>query len=551
MLRVCLDTFFFNNSIIQTNNQTLIPSTNTSTITTKYLKNIYIILMFVCFPFLISNAQKETVDLGSCSNGKFTQYFYLEGSISSEGCLFNKNPVGEWRSFYETGELKSLGVRNGEILKGKWIFYYLNSEISKVINYKKGEKEGEEITYSEEGILLIKSNWKLNKKEGEELRFYESGELKYRIFYIDNLKDGKSIRYSKTGRIIGFTTHKKGIIYSSESFNRYDINKKKTGIWKEFYENLKLLEEGPFIDGLRHGIFRYYDKRGNIEEILNFRFGIKIETEDNFNTVDVIRSYHDNGRVSQEIIYVNGLKNGVNRTFDDDGEIIGGGEYRKGILVGTGITNKSGDKEGDWIILYNDEEKKAEGEFVKGLKQGRWIYYFITGEIEQIGFYNKGEMDGEWNWWAASGEKLRTENYFHGFEEGSFIEKNIMGEILLEGVYKHGLKEGFWTYHVNDHREEGNFISGEFEGIWKHWYSNNQLKFEGKYSFGQPEGKHKYYFSSGLINYYGSYESGVKHGKWHHFNDEGIIEHMYKYKFGQLIKVDGRRVSKTNKYSRP
>ena len=551
MLRVCLRTFFFNKSTIQTKHLRLIPTTNNTTITTKYLKNIYTILLFVCFPFLFSQAQKETVDLDSCSNGKFTQYFYLQGSISSEGCLFKKKPVGLWKSFYETGDLKSSGVRNGDKLEGKWSFYYLNSEISKIINYKNSYKDGEETTYSYQGVLLIKSNWTLNKKEGEEQRFYENGELKRIIFYTEDLKDGKSIRYSQGGRIIGFTTYKKGVIYSTESFNRYNKKNKKTGLWKEFYEKLKIKEEGPFTDGLRHGIFRYYDLKGNLEEIINFKFGIKIEDEESINTINVIRSYHDNGKVFQETIYLNGKKNGVSREFNTKGDIIGGGEYKEGELVAIGITKQTGEKEGKWIFLYNNQEKKAEGEFINGFKEGEWIYYFITGEVEQKGFYKKGELDKEWSWWAISGERLRTENYNYGMQDGYFLEKNIQGQTLLKGVYKNGLKEGFWIYHVNDHREEGNFINGEFEGEWRHWYSDNKPKFEGKYSFGQPEGEHKYYFYNGSINYYGSYESGVKHGKWHHFNDEGVIQYLYKYKYGELIKVDGRRVSKTKKYSRP
>ena len=533
------------------NKHTLIPSTNTSINITKYLKNIYTILLFVCFPFLFCQAQKETVDLASCSNGKFTQYFYLEGSVSSEGCLFNKKPVGVWKSFYETGDLKSSGVRNGDKLEGKWTFYYLNLEISKIINYKNGYKNGEETTYSDEGVLLIKSNWILNKKEGEELRFFKKGELKNIIFYKEGLKDGKSIKYSKEGIVIGFTTYKKGVIYSIEYFNRYNKNNKKTGLWKEFYKKIKIKEEGPFTDGLRHGIFRYYDIKGNLKEIINFKFGLKIEEEESINTINVIRSYHDNGKVFQETIYLNGIKNGVNRKFNKKGDLIGGGEYKEGELVAIGITDKTGEKEGKWMFLYLNKEKKSEGEFINGLKEGEWIYYFPTGEVEQRGFYKKGELDKEWNWWAISGEILRTENYNFGVEEGEFLELNIQGQTLLKGMYKNGLKDGFWIYHVNDHKEEGNFINGEFEGEWKHWYSDNKLKFEGKYSFGQPEGKHKYYFYNGMINYYGSYESGVKHGKWHHFNDEGIIQDLYKYKFGELIKVDGRRVSKTKKYSRP
>ena len=551
VLRVCFGDVVFNKSIHQTKYHQLIPAINNTTITTKYLKNIYTILLFVCFPFLLSHAQKKPVDLRSCLEGKSVQYFYLEGNISSVGCLFKNKPVGVWRSFYESGEIKSFGLRDGENLEGEWIFFYLNLEISKIINYYNGEKNGLETTYSEEGILLVKSNWILNIKEGEEQRFYKTGELKNINYYKNGLKEGKSIKYSKDGRIIGFVIYKKGIVYSSDSFNRFNKKGEKSGIWKEFYENIKLQEEGPFIDGLRNGIFRYYDKRGNLDDIIHFELGVKKEDSENSNIVDVIRRFHINGTISQETILINGLKNGVTRSFDEKGQIISGGEYKEGLLTAIGITLKTGEKQGKWIFFYDDHEKKSEGFFVNGLKEGEWIYYFISGEVEQKGFYRNGQLDKEWNWWSISGEILRTENYDFGKEEGEFIELNIEGKTISKGVYKNGLKEGFWIYHVNDHREEGKFINGEFDGNWRHWYSDNQLKFEGKYSFGQPEGKHKHYFSNGLVNYYGGYESGVKHGKWCHFNDEGIIKHLYKYKYGELIKVDGRRVSKTKKYTRP
>ena len=110
-------------------------------------------------------------------------------------------------------------------------------------------------------FLINQTNWILDKKKEGELRYFESGQIQHVTFFSNNKKHGKCRQYAKDGRIIAFKKYKEGVIFSTEKFNRFNKQGNKTGVWKEFYENLIISEEGPWVDGLKHGIFRSYDKR--------------------------------------------------------------------------------------------------------------------------------------------------------------------------------------------------------------------------------------------------------------------------------------------------
>jgi len=86
----------------------VMPVMNKTTITTNYLKNIYILLVCLNLSFSFSeiNAQK---DLENC---EWTEYYFPNGNLSSVGCFVNEIPEGIWKSYYKNGNIKSLGLRN-------------------------------------------------------------------------------------------------------------------------------------------------------------------------------------------------------------------------------------------------------------------------------------------------------------------------------------------------------------------------------------------------------------------------------------------------------
>ena len=51
------------------------------------------------------------------------QFFYPDGSVSSEGTMVNGKPDGYWKSYYQDGTLKSVGKRTNFQLDSIWCFY--------------------------------------------------------------------------------------------------------------------------------------------------------------------------------------------------------------------------------------------------------------------------------------------------------------------------------------------------------------------------------------------------------------------------------------------
>ena len=276
--------------------------------TRNSLKNILFYLVCVCLSSGFSFSQSEPVDLPSCKQGTFTQYFFPSGALSSEGCLVAGKADGEWKSYYLSGELKSKGLYQENEVAGSWVFYFEDGVISKVVDYKFGLKEGQEKVYSEEGVLLKRTKWKADQKVGVEEKFYETGELEFEVAFEEGVKEGKTIQYAKDGRMIAFMTYKNDKIYSVSRFNRFNKAGKKSGIWKEFYESLNLKEEGIYADDKKHGVFRYYSTRGNLDSLKRYEFGVEVVDEGIESNVDVVRNYHSNGTIAEESIYLNGIR---------------------------------------------------------------------------------------------------------------------------------------------------------------------------------------------------------------------------------------------------
>ena len=525
----------------------VLPVVNMLTTTTNYLKNIYILLVCLnlSFCFLEISAQKEL------ENCEWQKYYFTDNKLSSEGCFINGIPEGVWKSYFNSGKLKSVGFRNESKLEGIWKFYRENSILEKEISYSGDKKDGREIIYYENGDILSSTNWKSGIKQGKEYYYYPEGNIQYMIKFEENKKHGKSIEYAQTGIKIGFTTYKKGLVTSIEKFNRYNKQGEKTGIWKEFHQNETVKEEGPFKQNLKQGVFRLYNQRGDLQDIIRYELGEKITNDNDLSETEIIITFHENGSKEEETAYKNGIKNGVSRTFNKSGEIILGSTFNEGKLISKGIIDKSGLEQGDWKLYYNDESIKSEGEYENGLRIGKWIFYNSKGWIEQTGSYIQGNLDGKWKLMDESGFIIRSEEYNKGLEDGEFKEFGLNKDLILNGLYKDGRRMGFWMYHVNDHIEEGNYLNGEFDGKWIHRYSEGEKMFEGGYSFGQPEGSHKYWYADGTVKASGKYEGGAKHGKWRYFSQNGEIDYIYLFRHDKLWKVDGRKVARNRDSSRP
>ncbi|MBQ7984574.1 MAG: hypothetical protein IJ250_02935 [Bacteroidales bacterium] len=172
--------------------------------------------------------------------------------------------------------------------------------------------------------------------------------------------------------------------------------------------------KGTYKDGIPEGEFTYYNKKGVLErrntysdkgrkmhcELL-YKDG-KIKAKGNYinKKKEGVWIYHNQKGIKiTEENYKNGLKNGKETNWDNDGKnIVMSAEYKDGKKNGEFF--KSLYAEGYYTAYYKDDlldgeyneygfdkKLKVKGQFENGLKQGMWLVYDQSGSVIQKLFY--------------------------------------------------------------------------------------------------------------------------------------------------------------------
>lgn len=195
----------------------------------------------------------------------------------------------------------------------------------------------------------------------------------------------------------------------AQKINQFDKNKKRTGIWKKYYQNKRIRYVGRFKDGKEVGTFKYYDIRtskfptavktfkpdtdsafvkfftlaGKLRSegwmVLRDRVGKwtyyfpngKLFSEEyykNGKLEGTIKNYYKNGKPLEVTEYVNGMKNGVSKTYSDEGVLIEEVTYKDNILNG----------KAKYFELNGNLRER--GVYRGGKRYGKWEF-FLDGEI--------------------------------------------------------------------------------------------------------------------------------------------------------------------------
>jgi antitoxin component YwqK of YwqJK toxin-antitoxin module len=481
-------------------------------------------------------------------DGEYTVYYYDNGNVSSEGYMVDGKPDGYWKTYYPNGQIKSEGNRENFQLDSTWIFYNEEGEKVSEITYNEGIKEGELRTYKNEVLYEI-ALFENDKRAGFSTLFYPTGEEWKRIPYVAGKESGEGFEYARDGRVITLLEYEDGYLKRAEKINRKDDRGKRRGPWIEFHPNGIIAMEGTYMNDLKNGIFKTYDKEGNLLSLEKYRNGeLVVDTEEAV-ILDLRNTYYPDGTVKSSGGYVDGKKEGTHRFYDEEGNVINTIVYHRGERTAEGIVDTKGDFQGDWKLFYDTGELKAEGSYENSKRNGEWIFYHKNGEVEHRGKYVEGLPNGKWTWYFDNGKLRREEFYRRGKEDGASVEYDIEGNVITQGEYIAGYKEGEWFYHVGDHTEKGTYRDGERTGVWVHEYPDGELNYEGEYVAGLPVGKHRWYHPNGQIKKEGKYSSGVRVGTWKTYNQEGIQVLTVKYKNGMEWKINGKRVTQSSELS--
>jgi len=147
----------------------------------------------------------------------------------------------------------------------------------------------------------------------------------------------------------------------------YRIATLKEERFKEFF---------PFVD---------YDRSG-----VKLKQGITLEKEKNTFKGEVIY-YNEDGTIFERILYKNGFRYGVHKTYYKSGKLKSTKSYLFGVLKGPcriyfeegnlfemGVYVKD-KREGTWKVFYKNSKLKEQGMYKAGLKVGVWKVFYYNG----------------------------------------------------------------------------------------------------------------------------------------------------------------------------
>ena len=118
---------------------------------------------------------------------------------------------------------------------------------------------------------------------------------------------------------------------------------KPNGTMKEYYSNGNLKGQMTWTDGVPNGPVTTYYEDGTIETIGSYKNGKKDGLSKKYYKDGVVsemvfeddqpqvhKLYYPNGQLKSEVPIVNGLPNGVAKTYDENGKLISIQEYKDG-----------------------------------------------------------------------------------------------------------------------------------------------------------------------------------------------------------------------------
>ena len=96
----------------------------------------------------------------------------------------------------------------------------------------------------------------------------------------------------------------------------------------------------------------------------------------------VWKYYNEASELTNEIEYLDDVRNGVSKKYYPYGKIMEEIEYANGI------------KDGEFKRYFYNGQTKVEGEYLNGKKANKWTTYFSDGEIKNEGPYRSNLKNG-------------------------------------------------------------------------------------------------------------------------------------------------------------
>ncbi|MEA1922494.1 MAG: Ig-like domain-containing protein [Pseudomonadota bacterium] len=270
-----------------------------------------------------------------------------------------------------------------------------------------------------------------NPDQAIQCTYWGNAQLKWEIPNLNGKKEGWWKSYFESGALKAETPYKVG-------------KREGTSTW--FYESGNISSQTPYVNGLAEGNYIGYYENSQIEAIIphqaDLRNGMAHWFYDTGERMyddpwqndlrhGIKKAYFRSGPLSYEHPYTNGKKNGMTKGYYENGNR----SYETPYIDG----KKNGISKSYW---ESNDQRKSETPYTDDIINGTQFYYFGTGELDRESPYVDGIRHGVQKYYYKNGQVAhsipRRDNIKHG-QEKWYSEA---GEMTRCEIYNNGTMTG-------------------------------------------------------------------------------------------------------------
>ena len=193
---------------------------------------------------------------------------------------------------------------------------------------------------------------------------------------------------------------------NAQKINKFDKNKKRTGVWKKYHPNKRIRYTGQFREGKEVGVFKFYDITTSEKPVIIKTF------------------YKDSDSLLVEFYTL------------------------KGKIKTTGVLNKR-KRVGHWKYFYPNGILMSEENYTNGALHGEQFVYYPNGKVTKFSQYKLGLLDGISSKYSSKGILIEEITYKNNKPNGLAKYFELNGNLKETGFYKDGKREGKWEYYLD------------------------------------------------------------------------------------------------------
>ncbi|MCC8174726.1 MAG: hypothetical protein LIO65_10330 [Odoribacter sp.] len=189
--------------------------------------------------------------------------------------------------------------------------------------------------------------------------------------------------------------------------------------------------------------------------------------------------------------------------------------------------------------FYPDGKLRYRGYFVGETPHSEVTQYFPDGRIKAKLNYQGEETIAELH--SKDGKFIASGKYINRQKEGEWNYKREDKIRATENYRAGNLNEiAIKYYNSGAEAEIKNWKEGVWDGEWKMFYDNGQVRLQAFFKEGKLDGIVKSYNPQGILIVEGNYKGNLKTGLWCYFDDSGNLKK-------EVLYIEGKAESSGDK----